>query len=1406
MEKIILTESIQLNKMPTAPGSSGVVIVEQDLTGGHLITLAAGNVGVTDISLKPGGITRLDWSRDDVNTYWASTKITAEDLIKAPSIISDLVSELVDTKGVKIAWTAPQGFLGDSFVATDIYYVVVSATAFDVDYALAGIRIPITPAMPGVRQSYVVSGLNPGQRYYVAVYSEKIAFGRTQRSKVSNIVSFITQALDGNVAVPKRIPLNGEKIYETLLHIMFKDGERFTNFPSFKRLADQDYLISNNGKPEGLPTLDRVAAYQSYGSYDVTWYNVNLRIFFDLEGIFDLDYIYMLVQNNNRFTIYGSSDAVNLFPLYDRANTPIETSNTTWTKIPLNEINKKGVRYLVLQVYYGDMVINGFAPYGTRVNTQDIKGVKYKQVERLRPVNSKIGTNAFFAELDPNYMGDLSSMTRFYNNFDWVLREDFHPQGSAVGKTPDDIQMSFINSHMWNYQEKILEALESGQKILFTLTNSPICLRDANATGNLNGAKPLDPGLNIRDMSKTTDPQSYKFMARFCALVAGKLGSNTAAPLEYMSAWDSGETTVGVGLGYVEYFEFGNEVDRNWEGVDAFRAPQELAAELSAYYDGHKNTMGPFMGLKAGDPNAKLLTPGLIGVNISYMWEMMRWWDLHRGIGDYPIDVINFHHYNQYTDAPDTPVYSTVPAYGLPPEFGDQIRQTSGMVGFKSTEAQRMEVWCTEIGYGEQNGGVTSPRDATKELRGIHKGVWLVRTQLICIYVGLDVTCQFWYAGDTVNVDDLNPNVITREAFYTCGYMDGIANFADRHRKPLIAYWYMNAFRNDMLGYTYSHTVVKAGVAQISEIDIVQTLNPSLWVMAFTHTDGRKCLVAWMGTDQWVQDNITFRVPNSSSTVKSLNYVGQHIRKTENGLEVNTTPTITGSGKTISLLITEVPTIIETTVVGTPKLIAPEKVIAKAISATAIKIVWRDKNYGQNKTRVFMSLYQDRDFVQVAEVYEDAAEITIDGLNSETPYFFKIAFVDGTMQSDLIENISAVTFVTINPPTNLRQVEGTASTITLAFDYPLADEVKTDNFLLYRSPDLNGQYVLVKSVTRSERTVRDAGLVADTQYFYKIRTEKEAVVSNFSFVVATTTAPPSFDPPIVGRVNLKATGAHMEVYFDKEMKNEATAIYAFTVIETFADGSYLVHKVSSINISPEDKTIVNLVLDVPAFKNSNVVLSYDATIGQLKSVYDAMLASFYGVQSENNTSVQYEAVKNYKDNNRVIISRNNLKAEIQGANIKAIPFLKAGTNGVVRMSVSAENTMTMALGSTITYLHPNYFEFYIVKENGRLETKVYSNYRYDQMVFNFGLIEVKALNNVISMNISTDNGLTWSTVRTGAQPNNDLTLFFFGNDAAVKAVNVITYGYEEEGITPEPGQKDYWDDSDNWNDLLNWKE
>jgi len=198
------------------------------------------------------------------------------------------------------------------------------------------------------------------------------------------------------------------------------------------------------------------------------------------------------------------------------------------------------------------------------------------------------------------------------------------------------------------------------------------------------------------------------------------------------------------GLNLLKYIEFENEPDRPWNEPLLKYTPEQLAAMMSAIWDGHEGLMGQYAGIKNADPNMKIIMPGLAEINLEYINRMKVWFEANRKDKRFCADVIQVHHYSNSSN-PKWPSHSVnlVNGKGVSPEedqlsyrlkdFNQYVRQNL---------PKNMEVWYGEFGYDTQLS--TNPWICQfPKLYGNHNAEelqswWLQRIFLIGLSSGMD--------------------------------------------------------------------------------------------------------------------------------------------------------------------------------------------------------------------------------------------------------------------------------------------------------------------------------------------------------------------------------------------------------------------------------------------------------------------------------------------------------------------------------------------------------------------------------------------------------------------------------------------------------------------------------------------
>lgn len=248
---------------------------------------------------------------------------------------------------------------------------------------------------------------------------------------------------------------------------------------------------------------------------------------------------------------------------------------------------------------------------------------------------------------------------------------EYHPW--SFTEIEDDVYEFDRWSGFWDFDKYYTSLHSLGITVCPSLWSSPDWLEN-NSTN-----KPVGDG------EDPTDPQSYSEMAQLLFQYGARYG-HTVVDEEKLLVNDG--QTKKTGLGVLSYFEDWNEQDRDWESRDAEFYADEYAAMASANVDGHGGTMGEGFGLKTADPTAKFVMGGIYKLGTSYITSMYNWFKANRPDQQWPIDVINMHHYS-----------SSSTINGISPEEDGYKAKILEVVQWRDTYAPDNEIWITEFGY-----------------------------------------------------------------------------------------------------------------------------------------------------------------------------------------------------------------------------------------------------------------------------------------------------------------------------------------------------------------------------------------------------------------------------------------------------------------------------------------------------------------------------------------------------------------------------------------------------------------------------------------------------------------------------------------------------------------------------------
>lgn len=319
-----------------------------------------------------------------------------------------------------------------------------------------------------------------------------------------------------------------------------------------------------------------------------------------------------------------------------------------------------------------------------------------------RSVDQMIGTNSFIdAPMDKM---EALSFIREYHPWSFTEIED------------DVFEYNRWNGY-WDFDKYYVNLKERGITVCPALWSSPDWLEDNPEN------KPCG------DDEDPKEPSSYAEMSQLMFQFAARYGSTILEDDKLLV--NTGQVKKS-GLEVLKYFEDWNEQDRDWAGRDPKFLPGEYAAMASANVDGHGGTMGDGFGLKTADPSAKFVMGGLYKLGTTYITEMLNWFQENRSDKQWPIDVINMHHY----------AYNPT-LHGICPEQDGYKEKVQEVIEWRDEFAPDNEVWITEFGYDTNE---TSPNRIDPFAGFTQEEIqaqWIIRTYLLLSSLGVDRAAQF---------------------------------------------------------------------------------------------------------------------------------------------------------------------------------------------------------------------------------------------------------------------------------------------------------------------------------------------------------------------------------------------------------------------------------------------------------------------------------------------------------------------------------------------------------------------------------------------------------------------------------------------------------------------------------------
>ncbi len=702
-----------------------------------------------------------------------------------PAAVTDLYAMPSAMDQVKLIWTAP-GDDGHNGTAAfyKLYYDTKPIDPENPGQALRWKNMP-APAPGGSVETIAVEGLNPDTRYYFALITADDALNY---SDISNLPDCKTDLQIGGD--PYRFTLTFDMLLNESTHgdaKMLIDEQSISGDPKMK----------NPGTP--VNRWEVGSAEWKYPAYALI----------DLQGLCDISDIYLFdAADQGEDSIapvhFYTGEPFSWEPLF----TDELTMEDTWRGHVVNVQS----RFLRVEIPSPETRFNELIIYGTRLEEPVEPPLPQFVHKQPVTVDQMIGINTFVN--DPMGRMKVAGFVREYHNWMWC------EGNNSISYPGYPNNQNEFNTLGWNFDYFYQNLKQLGITACPDIQGNTPWLMDFDYSRLSDKPVPdsLDPTL----------PSSYAAHADHMFQYAARYGFVEVADSLLKLAPDEHRYS---GLGLLRYYENWNEQDKWWKGGGAFFNPYEYAAMASADCDGHMGTMGATFGVKNADPKSKLVMAGLADPDLDYVKAMKLWSDYHRN-GDFPVDVINVHHYCNDGNS------QTSGSIGISPEAGDLKGLMTEFVQYRNTWLPGKEVWITEFGYDTHPSSVQrAPAIASYSQEEV-QAQWLVRSYLALAAAGVDRAVMYM-------LRDTDPTSTSK--FST----SGLVSYGGDGYQPKTSWYYVYTMKNRLKNMIF-HSIIPSG-------------NPDVWIYRFIHTrQNLSAYVIWSPTsDGTVVENYQLNLPGT---------------------------------------------------------------------------------------------------------------------------------------------------------------------------------------------------------------------------------------------------------------------------------------------------------------------------------------------------------------------------------------------------------------------------------------------------------------------------------------------------------------------------------------------------------------
>ncbi|SMD12938.1 beta-galactosidase [Pedobacter nyackensis] len=391
--------------------------------------------------------------------------------------------------------------------------------------------------------------------------------------------------------------------------------------------------------------------------------------------------------------------------------------------------------------------------------------------------------------LDPNKVDLINSFTGFRQYLDW---EKIEPKEGFY-------DMGF-------YDEIYRKNKELGITTLVCLQIMPTWMRKSYPSYNT-----TDPYSSLRDYTPVPNgsnknlPASYIAMAKVGFQIAARYGENKSIDRNLVKVAPYEQNAPKVGLGILKYLECSNEPDKDWRGPNAQQTPEQYAAHLSAFYDGHMGTLGADVGVKTADPTMKVVMAGIADPNPAFVKRMIEWCKINRvKDGKYSLcfDVINYHHYSNENWQK-----------GKAPELSDVGLVADNFIKLSKAHANDTDIWVTECGFDVNPKSIQAVASIANKTTRQTQADWILRTSLLYARKGIKRT--FFYMLNDVNLND--PTQYASAGLIEKGERRISGDYIYQAKKLMSNYVYVSTTSNDPIVDLYTNGLKKMYVLTVPD-------------------------------------------------------------------------------------------------------------------------------------------------------------------------------------------------------------------------------------------------------------------------------------------------------------------------------------------------------------------------------------------------------------------------------------------------------------------------------------------------------------------------------------------------------------------------------------------------------------